>query len=584
MQSKQFMLILGLLLLPLSLLAAENGERVKPLPSPEVLPESESILKAPSLPELPPISQDEQQLSSMAYIEVNQFDFEGNSKFSDAELMEIAKSYQGRITAEQLQTFKNDITTHYVKNGYINSGAIIPDQQIVDGIVKIKIIEGKISKVEISGNDRLRESYIEGQLQSNTKAVLNIDKLQERLQILQQNKRLKRINAELGPGIKLGEGILKLKVKESSFYDAIFTFNNSRSPSVGAYRAQVEFSHYNVTGLFGKGFGDTFYLRYGLTEGLNDFSLNYEFPLNHNTWLSFNLNRSDAEVVEYPFNMLNIESESKTVAATLRHSLSMFKKPGQSLDLSLRLEKRASQTFLGPEIPRGFSFSPGVDDEGKSDLSVIRFSQDWIQRSPYDVYAARSSLNFGIDAFDSTINEDLPDSKFFTWLGQFQYVRRLNFDFLKDIGQLTKSQIVFRIDGQLAEEDLLPIEKLSIGGATSVRGYRENVITRDNGVISSFEWRIPVYRLPIEGISKTPEDGEIYVAPFIDYGRSWNTDIPTPDPKSISSVGLGLRWSPARGINTQIYWGHALRDLEEPDDRDLQDDGVHFDLSWKMSF
>jgi len=587
LQYKQSMLILGLMLLPISQHVLAAGESLEPLdrPNAEMLPESKPILESPSLPELPPISQDEKQLSSMAYIEVKQFQFEGNEAFSDAELTEMAQNYHGKITAEQLQRFKNEITTNYVKKGYINSGAIIPDQQIADGIIKIQIIEGKLSKVEVSGNERLRKSYITTRLQGKKGVTLNIDRLQERLQILQQDRRLSRINAELGPGIKLGEGILKLNVKEATFYDAIFTFNNYRSPSVGAYRGQVEFNHRNVTGLFGEGFGDTFYFRYGLTEGLNDYSLRYEFPLNQNTWLSMNVERSDAEVVEYPFSMLNIESEAKTFAVTLRHSLAMFKKPEQSLNLSLRIEKRTSQTFLGPEIPMPFSFSPGVGEDGKSKLSVIRFSQDWIKRSSYDVFAARSSFNFGLDAFDSTINEnDLPDSKFFTWLGQFQYVRRLNFDALKKLDNLHRSQIIFRTDLQWAEENLLPLEKLSIGGATTVRGYRENLLTRDNGLISSLEWRIPVFKLPIKGISKTPEDGEIYVAPFIDYGRSWNTEIDTPNPKSISSVGLGLRWNPNRAINTQIYWGHALRDIQEPDDKDLQDDGIHFELSVQVPF
>jgi hemolysin activation/secretion protein len=581
------MLILSLTLLFLNqyVLAINTGERVQPLPSTGILPKPDQVLEPPSLPELPPISQDEQQLSSMANIEVRQFQFEGNSVFSDAKLVEMAQNYQGKkITAEQLQKFKSEITASYIKGGYINSGAVIPDQQVVDGVVKIQIIEGNLSKIEVSGNERLRDSYIQERLQNNEGAILNIDKLQDRLQILQQNPRLERINAELGPGVKLGEGILKINAVEAPFYEAFFTFNNHRSPSIGAYRGQLELTHRNVTGLFGKGWGDTFYFRYGLTEGLDDMSVRYEFPLLNNTWLSMNVVRSDAEVVEYPFSMLNIESEAETFATTLRHSLAMFKSPTQSLDLSLRLEKRTSQTFLGPEKPQGFSFSPGVRPDGKTDLTIIRFSQDWVKRSPYDVAAARSSFNFGIDAFGSLINEnDLPDSKFFTWLGQFQYVRRLNFDFLKfDI--LKNSQMVFRTDAQLAKQNLLPLEKLSIGGGTTVRGYRENVFTRDNGFISSFEVRVPVIKLPVTGISKTPEDGQVYVAPFIDYGRSWNTDIDTPNPRSISSVGLGLRWSPIQAINANVYWGHPLQDIKEPDDHDLQDEGIHFELSVRIPF
>lgn len=549
----------------------------------QVLPSS----GLPSLPELPPIPQDEMSLSAVAQVVVEQFQFEGNNVFTDEELAEITKDYRDReISAEQLQEVKNKITALYITKGYINSGAIIPDQKVANGIVKIQIIEGKLFRVDVENNKKLRTSYIEKRLIGKEGSALNIEKLQDRLQMLQQNPRFKRINAELGPGVKLGEGILKIRVEEAPPNALRFSFNNHRSPSVGAYRGQFEWWHRNVTGglfgLFGKeksGWGDTFYLRYGLTRGLNDFSVKYDIPLNrYDTTLSFNVERSDSEVVEFPFNQLDVESEADTYAITLRHSLQWYKKPAQSLDLALRLEKRRSKTFL---LGRPFSFSPGVDN-GESDLSVIRFSQDWLKRSPVQVIAARSSFNFGIDALDSTINEDgSPDSQFFTWLGQFQYVRRLNF---LPTERLQKSQIIFRVDFQGADQDLLPLEKLSIGGASTVRGYRENYLTRDNGLISSLEWRVPILHLPLPQLSKNPDDGQLELAPFIDYGRAWNADSDTPDPKDIYSIGLGLRWSPSQYLHTQLYWGHALRDIPDPDDKDLQDDGVHFELSLQYPF
>ena len=175
---------------------------------------------------------------------------------------------------------------------------------------------------------------------------------------------------------------------------------------------------------------------------------------------------------------------------------------------------------------------------------------------------------------DSTINDDgTPDSQFFTWLGQFQWVRRL---------ETLDSQILFRTDLQWAEEDLLPLEKFSVGGASTVRGYRENALTRDNGLVVSLEWRIPVGKLRIPKLSKETEDGTIQIAPFFDYGRAWNADSDTPDPRDISSVGIGVRWAPSRHLNAEVYYGHALRNLPEPEDDDLQDDGIHFEISLRL--
>ncbi|OQY57066.1 MAG: hypothetical protein DRR08_02180 [Candidatus Parabeggiatoa sp. nov. 2] len=567
-----------LTLLNRPLLAQSFDSNPAPLDRPSVAPfaEKKQTPVLPPLPKLPAIDQDDMSLSSVGDLEVEHFQFEGNTVFSDAQLAEITQPYQGRkISAEQLQEIKNKITNRYIKAGYINSGAIIHDQPVKNGTVTITIIEGKLFRVKILNEEdlRLRPSYIEKRVKGEEGAALNIEKLQERLQLLQLNPLIDRLQAELGPGVGLGEGVLNLKIYEDSPWAVQFRFNNYRSPSVGAYRAQIEFWHRNVTGMFGKGWGlgDTLYLRYGLTEGLSDFGVKYSLPLNsYDTTLSFQLERSDSEVIEYPFSQLDVESEADTYAITLSHP--WIKTPSESLDFTLRLEKRASKTFL---LGRPFSFSPGVR-EGESELSVIRFSQDYVKRSTNRVIAGRSSFNFGVDALNSTINDDgSPDSEFFSWLGQFQIVRRLDDWFESEL--MKKSQIIFRTDAQWADQDLLPLEKLSIGGATTVRGYRENVITRDNGLISSLELRIPLWQSTI--LSDNPEEGLIEFATFMDYGRSWNADSDTPDPKDIYSVGIGLRWTPSKKIHANLYWGYALRDVKEPDEKDLQDDGVHFDLS-----
>jgi len=55
-------------------------------------------------------------------------------------------------------------------------------------------------------------------------------------------------------------------------------------------------------------------------------------------------------------------------------------------------------------------------------------------------------------------------------------------------------QALTRLDVQLASAPLLPLEQIAVGGRYSVRGYRENQLVRDNGVIGSVEARVPVVR------------------------------------------------------------------------------------------
>ncbi len=533
------------------------GNNPTPLDRRELPAPGETQPVLPRLPDLPPLnSRGKPSLSTAAKILVKKFVFEGNQVIHTDTLNQLVQSYQSReITAEELQEVKNIITRHYIKEGFINSGAIIPDQPVKDGVVLLKIIEGELVKVEIEGNKRLRTSYIQNRLQLKDREVLNINELQERLQLLHQNPLFKRINAELGPGVRLGEAELKVQVTEERPYEFNFRMSNHRSPSVGAYRGELEAQHRNLFGLT-----DHLYLRYGLTKGLNDYTVDYSFPITrYDTTLALHAERSDSEVVTEPFKQLDVRSDAETYAITLSHPI--YRKPDRQLDLGLRLEKRSSKTFL---LGRPFSFGEGVKD-GKSDISVIRLTQDWLYRSRVEVIAARSSFNFGVNALNSTVNSgDVPDSQFFSWLGQFQWVKRL---------KLLDSQILFRTDLQLTHQGLLPLEKFSIGGASTVRGYRENQLTRDNGWVSSLEWRIPLVSREVR------EDGILYLTPFFDYGRAWNSGADTPEPRDISSVGLGLRWLPTQKIQAAVYWGKALRKITEPEDKDLQDDGIHFEFN-----
>ncbi|MEE4356659.1 MAG: ShlB/FhaC/HecB family hemolysin secretion/activation protein [Desulfococcaceae bacterium] len=509
-------------------------------------------------------------LSSLGNVFVDHFVLEGNTVFSDEELSVITKYYENRkISAEELQDAARKLTEYYVNNTYVNSGAVIPDQKVKDGVIRIQIIEGKLIGTDVSGNTWLRDGYILKRLALATgggKTPLNVNRIQERLKMLKQDPKIDNINANLKPGLVRGEAVLELEVTEARPYTMGLRFNNYNSPSIGAYRGELSLSHMNLSG-----WGDSLQLEYALTEGLDEYSAVYTIPLTRwGTTLGLEVRRTESAVKAAPFDVLEIESETDTLAAELRHPL--YKSLSEELNLGLRFEKRKSQTSMINETGGrdGFGFSDGVEDDGSSRISVLRFSQEWIQRSIVQVIAARSSFGFGLDMLDATVNDEGADGEFFCWLGQFQYLRRLPF---------LDSQLLFRFDLRLSDDPLLPMEKFEIGGYSTVRGYRENQITTDNGLFTSLEWRIPAGHIKIPGLSKKTTDGLVQICPFYDFGKGWNTDTEDPAPDNLSSAGLGLRWTVSEKINAQIYWGYAFRDAETLPEHDLQDDGIHFEIS-----
>jgi len=112
------------------------------------------------------------------------------------------------------------------------------------------------------------------------------------------------------------------------------------------------------------------------------------------------------------------------------------------------------------------------------------------------------------------------------------------------------TEIIARFDAQVADDALVGIEKFSVGGMRTVRGYRENQYVRDNGLIASVEVRIPIWR---DRNGRTIAQ----LAPFFDYGRSWNNENITHK-EELASVGVGIRLSPWDWLHGELYWGGRL--------------------------
>jgi hemolysin activation/secretion protein len=283
----------------------------------------------------------------------------------------------------------------------------------------------------------------------------------------------------------------------------------------------------------------------------------YAVPLTvHDTTLRVHGSQEDFAVIEEPFDSLDITSESYRAGATLRQPL--YQTANRELALAVTFERRRSKTFL---LGQAFDVAPGSVD-GVTEISALRLAQEWSDRRQNQVLALRSTFSVGIDALGVTDDGSGRDAKFFAWLGQAQYVRRV-FD--------TPNQLVLRTDAQLTDQPLLSLEQFPVGGAFSVRGYRENQLVRDRGVVSSIELRVPVL-LSRGGLAV------VQLAPFFDFGGGWNNRSSTPQPRTIASAGVGVLLSPNRHITGQLYWGYPFRRINADGD-DPQDLGLHFSLT-----
>ena len=482
-------------------------------------------------------------------IKVKEIVVSGNSLFQ-TEIEDLTKAFAGKSTnIAQLYELRSAISQLYTERGYVNSGAYLPPQKLRNGIVKIEVLEGGIETVEVTGNKHLKDEYIASRLTSISTPI-QTEELLEQLQLLRLDPLIENVSAELSAGLSPGMSRLDIKVEEADSFILSSSLNNHNSPSIGSNSRNLGLAHNNLLG-----FGDRASLNYTNTEGSNGFDFGYGFPINTKNGrisLAYGFNSND--IVEAPFTPLDIETKSNYYELSLRQPI--VAKPSQEVALGLSFSRQHSESYL---LGKSFPLSLSADESGNTNISALRFFQEFTKRNDNSAIALRSQFSLGIDIFDATINDDAPDSQFFAWRGQSQWARQLDRNFV----------FLLRGDIQLAN-DLLPLEQFRLGGASSVRGYRRDVSLSDSGLFTSAELQVPVLR-----IQKL--DGVFQLVPFVDFGLPWGVDSAVVEIDSLVSIGMGLNFNAGDRFNARLDYGIPLTD-NKVEGNSLQEDGLTFSL------
>ncbi len=493
-------------------------------------------------------------------ITVKTFQFENNKVVSDQELSELLKKYTHReITVDKIYEAKGLITRFYVAKGYVNSGAVLPDQEISDGVITFKIIEGELSDVNLEGESRFHPNYIAGRIKKHSSKPLHFPSLQLPLYFLHADPSINRVNAELEPTDQVGYADMSLRLEEANPFSVSFGLNNHKSPSVGDLQRVVNMQLTNLSG-----WNDVICFRYGNTNGLRDYGGSFSIPINyHDTKFILSYQDSSSTIINDIFKDLDIDSKSRQVDVGFRHPL--YRTYNNEFALSLKLILKRNETTL---LDYPYQYTAELDD-GVSRRTILSLGQEWINRSSKQAFTARSTFDISTSWMNATTVDHPADGEFLSWLGQIQWLRRLPF---------LHSQLLFKTNIRLTDDEVPPSEKFAIGGYSTVRGYRENELTGDQGFSSSIELQMVMANFKFPGISDGPEDGDLYLIPFFDFGKVWNKELEVHN-TDIASIGLGLRWIPKKNSRIELFWGHALRELSQYDEYSLQDDGIHFNIN-----
>ena len=522
-----------------------------PVQTPKPLPSPDELLNPSRQPSSP-----QKEIPVTGTITVNRFEVLGNTAFSQVELDQVLLPFTKRpITFSELLKARSLITDLYVNRGYITSGAFIPTQDLQNGVVKIQVIEGGLEEIKITGVELLSPDYVRSRMNIATGAPLNRDRLIQALQVLQINPLIASVSAELSAGTRAGQNILEVRIREAKSLSAQLSLDNNRAPSVGSLRRKVQVSEANLTGL-----GDTLSVGYSNTDGSNSYDLSYTLPINpYNGTIAFAFNNGNSNVLEKPFNILDIYANSTSYDFTFRQPIEQT--PSQEIAMGFTASYRESLTSL-LKIP--FPLSAGADDNGVTKIAVLRAFQEFTQRSSQSVISLRSQFSLGLGGvLGSNVNTSFPDSRFVSWRGQSQYVNLLAPD----------TFLLLRGDLQFGDRALLPSEQIGFGGQDTLRGYRQDVLLGDNGLNLSAELRMPILRIP-------EWEGLLQIVPFVDAAAVWTSSgEATSSSNTLLGTGLGLRWRVGNTLDLRLDYGIPL--ISVPNSRNTaQENGLYFNLNF----
>lgn len=496
-------------------------------------------------------------------IPVQKIQVVGSTILSAAEINALIQPLEGRSsTLEELKQVADKITEIYLNRGYITSRAVLPPQTLSGGVVTIQVIEGRLAKIEVEGTKRLHQNYIRSRLRLGAGMPLSTASLEDQLRLLRVDPLFDNVEASLRAGDNEGESILIVRVSEANPFQGNVSFDNYSPPSVGSERVGLTLRHRNLTGN-----GDEISAAYYRAIGDSDvFDFSYRLPLNAmNGTLQLRAAPNRNSIVQAPFDRADISGKSHLFEISYRQPL--VRSPIEEFALSAGFTYQRGNTFLAGE-PVGFGVGPS--ERGVSSTSTIKLGQDYIRRDPQGAWAVRSQFTIGTSLLDATINEGSdPDGQFLSWLGQVQRVQRLN----------DKHLLIVQGDLQLSANSLLPSQQFVIGGGQSLRGYRQNVRSGDNGFRFSVEDRITLQR---DG-SGNPK---FQLAPFFDAGTVWdqpnnpNTNKLT-NQRFLAGAGLAAIWEPIQRVNVRVEYAFPLVTISDKGDN-LQDSGLYFNIIYNF--
>jgi hemolysin activation/secretion protein len=486
----------------------------------EVAPEDQDFI--PEEPQSPP---------SAAPHPANGFVLKGVSVQGATALpqAELAEAYKGEIgqTADlgTLQVIAGRITHMYHAKGYFLSRAIVPEQDVDDGRVKIVVVEGYVSRVRLEGDvlEKIRARDHLGILNNMRRDISSMRPINARTleSLLLGVNDLSGVDVhavmEPLPPPQAAPGAVGMVIQLTPEAPELnVSLDNFGSRYAGPLELTATGSVSNVAMAFDR--LAVSLLMTGDTKEARVASASYSLPVTpYGTTLTVNAGYSTL-APGYTLEPFDVESDSVNGGITLAQNLKKTRKMSVNVSAAFDLSN-IDTDFAGTNLY-------------KDRIRALRLTGDFSRRDGSDgITTGALTLSQGLDIFGAreTGSANLSRAN-----GHSDFTKiAANLSRLQQIGD--EWQLYGALAGQYAFDHLLSSEEFGYGGQAFGRGYDPSEITGDNGIAASAELRY----------TDIPEWENTIFQPFAfyDIGKVWKPDAgPGLEAQSGSSAGAGVKF------------------------------------------
>jgi hemolysin activation/secretion protein len=457
------------------------------------------------------------------HLDINEYRVEGVNLLPELEVEQAIYPFLGPDrTTDDVEQARAALEKAYNAKGYQTIAVEIPPQQVADGVVTLKVVEGKVGRLRVKGSRYYSLDEIKSEAPSVAEGTVpNFNDVSKDIIALNQQPD-RKITPALRAGVTPGTVDVDLNVEDTLPLHGSLELNNRSSQNTSSLRLNATVSYAN---LWQAGHSVSFSYQVAPLnpKDAEVYSGSYLARLPDTSWLSFLLYglKSDSNVAT--LGSTNVAGRGQVVGGRLQITPSTSE-PGFFQTISFGIDYKhfdedVAIAASGSQTP--ITYYP----------IVATYTATWQNDD------SLTQLNAGVTLHTRGLGSNPAefDAKRFNSSGDFVY-------FHGDISRTQETywgtQVYGKIQGQLASQPLVNSEQLSGGGADTVRGYLESEVLGDNGVIGTLELRSPSLT---KWLGPNVDEWRFYA-----FGEGGTLSINDPLPEQIStfnlaSVGIGSR-------------------------------------------